>query len=272
MKISKGEVERMDPETKLIVDCATLAGKVMLESNAESYRVEETIERILSTSGLNVTEALTMTTGIIFTLDDKTSSDPPFTVMRRITERSNQLKNIYNVNNISRALTSGTITPQEAYDQLLIVRNSEYSSTIKIIGSTTLVIAFAILLGANSWASLIVALLAGLLVGIMSTIKDHISITNFLHSLLTTAVVSFMIYVVGYSWNLSLTATNIIITASFMPMYPGTSLTNGIRDTMRGDYISGIARVVESVVIALSLALGVAVGLTLYRGVIAWLF
>ncbi len=271
--IKKGfEVSHMDSETKLIVDCATLAGKVMLESNAESYRVEETIERILSTSGLNIHEALTMTTGIIFTLDNKESSDPPYTVMRRITERSNQLKNIYNVNNISRALTAGEITPQEAYEQLLIVRNSEYSPVIKIIGTTLLVVAFTILLGGYSWSILLISLLAGLLVAAMQSLKDRISITNFLHSLLTTALVSFVIYMISYLWGISGTETNIVITASFMPMYPGTSMTNGIRDTMRGDYISGVARVVEAVVIAISLALGVAVGLTLYREVIQWLF
>lgn len=256
---------------KLIVDCATLAGKVMLESNAESYRVEETILRILETSGLNVTEAITMTTGIIFTLDDPETNNPPFTVVRRIYERNNQLRNIQSVNNISRALTAGQISPQEAYDQLLIVEGSEYSQGIKTLGSMFLVLGFTILLGGLNLKAMLVSLFTGLLVGSSSSLRNRFKVTGFLYSLFTTTVVSFLVYLIGYFIDMPSTAINIVITASFMPMYPGTSLTNGIRDTLKGDYISGVARIIESIVVAISLALGVAVGLTLYNGVMSWI-
>lgn len=39
---------------KMLVKVATLAGIIMLESNAESYRVETTVERILSVSQLPI--------------------------------------------------------------------------------------------------------------------------------------------------------------------------------------------------------------------------
>lgn len=261
----------MVTNNKLIVDCATLAGKVMLESNAESYRVEETILKILETSGLNVTEAITMTTGIIFTLDDPGTDDPPFTVVRRIYERNNQLRNIQSVNNISRALTAGQISPQEAYNQLLIVEGSEYSQGIKTLGSMFLVLGFTVLLGGLNLKAMLVSLFTGLLVGGSSGLKDRFKITGFLYSLFTTTFVSFLVYLIGYYIDMSSMAINVVITASFMPMYPGTSLTNGIRDTLKGDYISGVARIIESIVVAISLALGVAVGLSLYNGVMSWI-
>lgn len=261
----------MVTKNKLIVDCATLAGKVMLESNAESYRVEETILKILETSGLSVTEAITMTTGIIFTLDDPKTDDPPFTVVRRIYERNNQLRNIQSVNNISRALTAGQISPQEAYDQLLIVEGSEYSQGIKTMGSMFLVLGFTVLLGGLNLKAMLVSLFTGLLVGSSSSLKNRFKITSFLYSLFTTTLVSFLVYLIGNFIDMSSMAINIVITASFMPMYPGTSLTNGIRDTLKGDYISGVARIIESIVVAISLALGVAVGLSLYNGVMSWI-
>ena len=37
---------------ELYMDTAVLAGKIMLESNAETYRVEETVTRILNKTGL----------------------------------------------------------------------------------------------------------------------------------------------------------------------------------------------------------------------------
>ncbi|WP_318753289.1 threonine/serine exporter family protein [Globicatella sp. PHS-GS-PNBC-21-1553] len=43
---------------------------------------------------------------------------------------------------------------------------------------------------------------------------------------------------------------------------------NGIRDALKGDYNSGLARIADALVIAVSLAIGVAIGLFLSKGVI----
>ena len=40
----------MKQEYKKIAEVAVLAGRIMLESQAESYRIEDTVERILKTS------------------------------------------------------------------------------------------------------------------------------------------------------------------------------------------------------------------------------
>ena len=39
---------------KLLIDTAALAGMIMLENGAEIYRVEETIDYMLKTSGLRL--------------------------------------------------------------------------------------------------------------------------------------------------------------------------------------------------------------------------
>ena len=49
---------------KLLMDTAMLAGKMMLESGAETYRVEDTMHHILKTSRLEVVEILVVLTGI----------------------------------------------------------------------------------------------------------------------------------------------------------------------------------------------------------------
>ena len=58
---------------KLLADTALLAGELMLQSGAETFRVEETITRILKTSGQERTEAIAYATGIMITLDGKDS-------------------------------------------------------------------------------------------------------------------------------------------------------------------------------------------------------
>ena len=52
-------------------------------------------------------------------------------------------------------------------------------------------------------------------------------------------------------------SVDILVSASIMLLVPGLSLVHAVRDTMRGDLISGMARVGEVAVIALSIAAGV---------------
>lgn len=59
---------------------------------------------------------------------------------------------------------------------------------------------------------------------------------------------------------------DIAITGSIMPLVPGTAITNAFRDTLRGDYLASGARAIEAVVVALSIAVGVALGLAVTGG------
>ena len=55
----------------------------------------------------------------------------------------------------------------------------------------------------------------------------------------------------------------VIITGAMMPLVPGLSMTQAIRDTMRGDLVSGVARAAEAVLIAVAVAAGVGLVLAL---------
>lgn len=52
-----------------------------------------------------------------------------------------------------------------------------------------------------------------------------------------------------------------------MPLVPGVAITNAIRDTLQGDYLSGGARVLEAFLKAASIALGVGIGMALFGAV-----
>ena len=54
-----------------------------------------------------------------------------------------------------------------------------------------------------------------------------------------------------------------VIISGIMPLVPGVAITNAIRDTLRGDYISGGARALEAFVTAAAVAIGVGVGIGL---------
>ena len=74
------------------MDTAILAGQIMLECNAESYRVEETMNYILSTQNFETCEAFAMATGIFATLDDDCIDS--ITEIRRVPNRDTNLNRI----------------------------------------------------------------------------------------------------------------------------------------------------------------------------------
>ena len=151
----------MKQEYKKIAEVAVLAGRIMLESQAESYRIEDTVERILKTSQCQTTEVFANTTGLFVTLDDP--SIEPITIVRRIKHRGTHLRKIHHVNNISRQLTKGEISLEEARVRLEKVDVSEYTLFHFDLAVFFLVVSFAVLLGGSIW-DIAVSGLAALLV------------------------------------------------------------------------------------------------------------
>ena len=56
---------------------------------------------------------------------------------------------------------------------------------------------------------------------------------------------------------------DIMIISAITPLLPGTALTNGVRDIFRGDYMSGGAKMLEALLIAIFVAIGIGSGLVL---------
>lgn len=56
-----------------------------------------------------------------------------------------------------------------------------------------------------------------------------------------------------------------IIIGSIIPLLPGVPLTNSIRDFLNGDYLSGTIRMIDAVLVACCIALGVGVVLRVFQ-------
>ena len=55
-----------------------------------------------------------------------------------------------------------------------------------------------------------------------------------------------------------------ILVGSVMPLVPGVSLVNAIRDFADGDYIGGGVRFLDALMVALGVAIGVGITYTIY--------
>mgnify|MGYP002549571848 CR=1 FL=1 len=92
---------------KLLLDTAVMAGEILLESGAETWRVEDTMLRMLRMSGLKTADVLALTTGFVVTLDDPSMDS--MTVMRSVESRATDLNRIHAVNQLSRDFCEGSI-------------------------------------------------------------------------------------------------------------------------------------------------------------------
>lgn len=243
---------------RLLMDTALLAGQIMLKSGAETYRVEDTICRILHTSGLETAETFATVTGLFVTLADP--SIDAITKITRVNEKETNLSQVYDVNDVSRRLCSGVITVEEAYQELLRIKDKkEYPISMVYIGIIMTSSFFTLLLGGGILASVLSAF-NGLWIVACRHFTGRVKLNNFITDMLASFIIAVATMLYAHLLNNSV-IVEIIIVGSIMPLVPGVAITNAIRDTLQGDYLSGGSRAIEAFVIAACIAVGIGVGL-----------
>ena len=250
---------------KLLADTAMLAGEIMLRSGAETYRVEDTMYHILKTSNLESTQVIALMTGIVVTLNDG-SMEQPVTVMRRVTDRTTNVSNIINVNDISRRFCSGKLTLEEAYEELKKVKGKQYNRVLYNIATIGIAVGFAMMFGGNL-LEVIVAAIVGAVLACVVTLGKMARINGVLVNVLSGLGIA-MLTVAVQRFLFPTISADIVIVSAIMPIVPGVAITNAIRDTLQGDYLSGSARILEALLVAMAIAVGAGLGMLIVGGVL----
>lgn len=240
-----------------------LAGQIMINSGAETHRVEDMATRMLKTTGFAHAEAFVLPTGIMLTLSDE--KEETLSVNRRVLPGANNFHRICSANNISRAFCDGKITLEEAKAGLEKIKDENiYPVWIKIVGMMIACGAFTVLFG-GTMAEAAVACLCGLFVALINYFLRKPIGRDFICDAVCALALSMISISVTYLFSLggiTLHAEYIIV-GSIMPLVPGVAITNAIRDVLQGDYLSSCARIVEALMKAASVAIGVGVGIVL---------
>lgn len=245
-------------DDKSIANMAVLAGEIMLRSGAETYRVEDTIKHILDTAGTAETESLVMLTGIIVTIDRP--GQEAVTVMRRVHERGTNMHRIVEVNEISRKYCAGELSAEETWEKLKRIKGKQYTVWMYNLSTILVPAGFAPLFG-GGLREIFAAGGAGIVLAVLMTIGKRVKTGAFILNILCAAGIA-VAAVLLKLWNPLLNMDTVII-SGIMPLVPGVAITNAIRDTLRGDYISGEARALEAFVTAAAVAIGVGAGMAL---------
>lgn len=243
----------MDININKILNVIKLSAQIILENGGETYRVEETIKFICKSCNIKEADAIATPTGFYLTIS--ANGEEYSTIVKRIKNRTINLQKINDANSISRQLSSGAISLDDALTNLKNIADGppcQYSHPFIYGGISSAL--FAALFGGGLF-EFSAALFAGLAAAVISKYFEGLHSYKFFSSLISGALIAF-IAVAAKSVS-GIGNYNQIIVGSIMPLLPGLAMTNAIRDTIRGDLISGIARAAEALLIASSLAAGV---------------
>lgn len=246
-----------------LLDLATDLGYELAMSGAETFRVEESINRVLKTYGVE-SEAFAIPNNLIVSIE--TPEGQPMTRMRRIGYHGNDLDGVEIFNGLSRAICNRKPEPMEARQWLQIARSKRrsYSLPMYLLGNFLGASGFALFFGGNLldalWAGI-----CGLVVGIVVKWMDRMKANQFF----STISSSFILALLAYSiLGLGLTDhVDTVIIGTLMILVPGLLFTNAMRDIIYGDTNSGVNRIVQVLLIAMAIALGTAAAWSITDGI-----
>ena len=245
-----------------LLNLGTELGRGLMLCGAEIYRVEESINRLLTAYGLPP-EVFAIPTCLFVTV---TSADgQPVTRMCRIPPHGTNIELLEQYNDLCRRLCRQPIPVEEAQAQLdrLAAVTPKHSTPVTLVGYFVTASFFTLFFGGGP-LDFLAAGICGLAVGFSVLYGRRIIGPNaFLRTALSAAVAAGLA-LAQVSLGLGKDADCIII-GTLMLLVPGMALTNAMREIMAGDVFSGLSRTAEAILTAAAIALGTAVPMLIGR-------
>lgn len=235
-----------------VIAVASLAGKIILENGRETYRVEETIKRISESYGISDCESFVTPTGII--ISASSDYDKAISKVIRIHSRSVNLNKVNRVNSLSRDIKKEALTLQElSYRLEKIEEEKPYNKSTIVLFSSVAAGLFTLLFG-GSYREFFISIIGGALIKTMSIIFSKYKVNDFFINVFGGALSAFI--ALCFASMGFVPSIDKIIIGSIMLLAPGLAITNAIRDTIYGDYLSGLSRGLEAFLVAVAIAIG----------------
>ena len=221
----------------LLTDLAVTMGYHLAMSGAETFRVEDTIHRILRAYGVEC-EVFAIPNCVSVSLE--AANGKPLMLMRRIGFHGNDLEKLEKLNELSRCICAErpeVDTAMSWLEQTLAARRS-YSAAAVYLGNLLVGLGFCLVFGGTLldclWAGLM-----GLIIGVVTRFMDKQEANPFFSTILASCLMALPAYAAaGLGW---LNSPDAAIIGTLMILVPGLLITNSMRDIIYGDTNSGIS-------------------------------
>lgn len=250
-------------EKKEVHDLLSMAmymGRLLLHNGAEVYRVEDTIARVcLRFPEIESADVFVTQTMIIVSIGYQGEK---LTDMARTTPGENNLTKIHLLNDFSRHFVAKKLSIEDGMALLRTIDQYQTEPPLMRLFYSTLIGPFFCYLFGGSWSDFFAcAVITLIMLSVLFALRKlhiHFFFDNFLGGLLASGL-SYVAFRYGLCQSMDM-----VIIGAIMPLVPGVPLTNAVRDTLNGDYVSGLSKFAEIIFAALGIALGVGTILTLH--------
>lgn len=235
-----------------LLDFSAELGYRLAMAGAETFRVEESISRILAAYGVS-SEVFAITNCLIVSME--TPQGETITHLKRIGHHGIDLDSVERYSNLSRRVCKEKPIPETAMLWLSETERSRicYPFLVYLLGCFLGSLGWAVFFG-GSFLEGICAGVCGILVGLVNHAADHLKVNSFFSTITTSFILTFAAY--------SMAALHLIenadasIIGTLMILVPGLLFTNAMRDIIFGDTNSGTNRIVQVLLIAGAIVLG----------------
>lgn len=251
-------LERKDAD-KLAVLVANVA-KLLVKNGAEIYRAEDTgrrmCEKYQNIEYINVYATYNLVM-VSFSLNGE-----EFSTMRTFHGVDYNLSKVANINEFSRRFTTDGISVDEG---IKVIENIYFENEEKMfrmslyaaLGSAFLIVNFKG--GIQDFIITLIAAFIGELCFIRISKREIPIFINTIIGCFIASSICHLTMMLGFG-----TSINIVVMGSIMPFLPGVSFTNSVRDFLSGEVQSGLMALVQSLIIASGMALGVSSSFLLF--------
>lgn len=249
--VSQKEIAIIDYDA--LLNLAAEMGCRLTLCGAETFRVEESIVRILDTYGVDANVYAIPNCLYISIRNEKGQH---FTCMHRIDEYATDMDSLERLSGLSRKICEECPSISEANRWLeqINIERIQYSPFVSYLGNFFAGWGFSVFFGGN----LLEAMCGGfcaIIAGMADSMLRRIRVNRFVRTLVAAflfAFPAFMFESIGQIAN-----ADMAIVGAIMPLIPGLMFTNAMRDVIHGDMNSSIIRLSYVVLLALAMAAGV---------------
>jgi len=243
----------------LLMELVSQIGCGIAMGGAETYRVEESINRILSAYGVD-SRVYSVPNSLIITIH--IPDQPPMTQLCRMERKGTDLDAVEQYSNLGRRICEQKPDLKTAMQWLKDTekKRKNYSFPVTLAGYILVAWGFCVFFGGR-WMDSVCAIACGLLLSIAEHYMGRLQTNVFFQKIAAAflmAVLAYGISAFGIIPNVDAT-----VIGTLMLLVPGLLFTNAMRDIIFGDTNSGVNRVVEALLIAVAVALGTAAAWTL---------
>lgn len=237
-----------------VLDVVASVGYRILMYGGEANRAEDTVNRIGFAYGMDEVHVFAIASSIMITVEKDGES---MTQTRRIVRTNTDLDKLDKLNNLSREIC------RDKTDFDTIVKKVHEIDARPVYPGWVIVLAYALIGGAFSVffgggvAEFIVGFCVGALIRPVIKIADYLQSPPFFTNVAGAAATVVLIKLFTFVFtSLNVSATTIGV---LMNLVPGVLLTNCMRDFVATDYTAGTAKIMETLLVAAAIAIGVGV-------------